>query len=462
VKALPLGQVSEWSGAELLQGDPERCVHRICTDSRQIRPGDLFVALEGEYFDGHDYLASAVKGGAVAVLVSRAPDPEEVAPEIGVLKGNDTLELLQALASGYRQSMNCQVVAVTGSSGKTSTKEMIAAVLSEKFSVHKTQGNLNNHIGTPLTLLEIDEEHEWAVVEIGMNRPGEILILAKMARPDISVITNIGWAHIAAFRSREDIAKEKCDILRPLAPEACAIINIEDPFLERAQEVTRAKIRRVGESPDCHVCFRDTVMEEGKMRFRLEGPGFSLDTMIPYPDIHMVENAVLAAEVGLQAGVSPEAIVAGLARVKFPAGRLALYPWDGGWLLDDSYNANPDSMAAAFRSLSLVGGEGRKIALLGCMGELGDFSEELHVWVGHRLGAENFDSVYGVGDEAEVLCHAAARAGLPEENCHVCNSNAAVVEGYMKDHASGDRVLVKGSRLLKMEEVVDQLRKAVN
>lgn len=461
MKPLAFGQIAEWSGAPLIQGSPERYIGRVCTDSRKVRPGDLFIALKGEQFDGHDYTAAAVQGGAVGVLVSRAPEKGVLPPDVGVFAAEDTLEAFQSLASRYRASLDCRVVAVTGSSGKTSTKEMIAAVLSEKFNVHKTQGNLNNHIGLPMTMIDMDEPHQWAVMEIGMNRPGEIRKLAELAAPDIAVITNIGWAHIEAFSSREDIAREKCDILRPLRPDGYAVINIEDPFLERAQEVTRAPIRRVGTSSDCHVRFRNASMEEGKMRFRLEGEGFSLDTMIPYPGIHIVENAVLAAEVGLLAGVAPEAIVAGLARVEFPAGRVALHPWDGGWLLDDTYNANPDSMAAAFRSLSLVHGEGRKVALLGCMAELGKFSEELHTWVGARLAGESYEAVYCVGPEAGVLCAAAHRAGLVAENCRACASKEVLVDSYLHDHRSGDRVLVKGSRAQKMEEVVNQLREAV-
>ncbi len=462
MKPLAFGQMAEWSGAELLQGNPERYARRVCTDSRQVGPGDLFIALKGEHFDGNDYVTAAVQGGAVGVVVSRLPEEGSLPPDIGVFKTEDTLEAFQQLASRYRASLNCQMVAVTGSSGKTSTKEMIATVLSEKYTVHKTRGNLNNHIGVPATMIEMEETHQWAVVEIGMNQPGEIRKLAELAAPDIAVITNIGWAHIEAFSSREDIAREKCDILRPLRPEGYAVINIEDPFLQKAQEMTRAQIRRVGESSDCHVCFRDVVLEEGKMRFRLEGEGFSLDTMIPYPGVHMVENAVLAAEVGLLAGVAPEAIVAGLAKVEFPSGRLALYPWDDGVLLDDTYNANPDSMAAAFRSLSLVRGEGRKVALLGCMAELGAFSEELHAWVGARLAGEMFQAVYCTGDKADTLCDAAHRAGLERIHCRACSSNEALADAYLEDHRPGDRVLVKGSRAQKMEEVVERLRKAVS
>jgi len=461
MKAQSLKQLGVWAGARLVQGDGERFAARVCTDTRQVQPGDLFIALVGEKFDGHDFVKEAVQKGAIGLVVSKTPEPGAVPESVGILKVADTLVALQSLAAAYRQSLSVKVAAVTGSSGKTSTKEMIASILERRYEVHKTHANLNNHIGLPLTLLDLDEDDEWCVVEIGMNQPGEILHLTRIARPDIAVITNIGWAHIAAFENQEAIASEKCDILVPLDESGVAIVNIEDPFLQNVAERTRAQVRWVGESMDCSVRFREPSFDSDLdgMRFRLEGAGFSLDARVPYPGIHMVENAVLAAQVGLEAGLEPVEVVEGLERVQFPKGRMGLYEWNGGYLLDDSYNANPDSMAAAFRSLSLLGSDGRKIALLGCMAELGDYSERLHTWVGARLGAEQFDGVYCVGEEADTLCQAAIQAGLPEERCHPCADPMEMATRYLENSQDGDHVLVKGSRLYELNRVAEHLMK---
>ncbi|MEO0454278.1 MAG: UDP-N-acetylmuramoyl-tripeptide--D-alanyl-D-alanine ligase [Verrucomicrobiota bacterium] len=457
MKVTSLQQVAEWAQAEVHGSCSGLMVERVHTDSRSVREGDLFIALRGERFDGHAYLEQAIQSGAVGLMVASDYELDLESVQVPVLQVEDTLIGLQQVASQYRSSCGCKVVAITGSSGKTSTKEMIAAVLSAQFKVQKTEGNLNNHIGLPMTLLSIEEDTEWAVVELGMNHPGEILPLAQLAQPDLAVITNIGWAHIEAFPDQTGIANEKRSILKSLSEQGIAVLNGDDPFLQEASEWTKGEIHFTGKAENALIRYRDPQYEDGKMAFKLVVDQEVVEAEIPYPGLHMVENATLAVGVGIMAEVSLADAVDGLKQVSFPPGRLQIQTWDGGWIIDDSYNANPDSMMAAFKTLSLLPGDGQKVALLGSMGELGAYSNQLHSRVGQAAVQEGIDELFCVGPEAEVLCQSAVEAGLNAEAVQVCTQAVEAAEKYQVKHRPGDRVLIKGSRAMKMEEAFSVL-----
>src|SRR5712664_652798 len=377
---LSILQITELAGAKLEQGDGKKSIERISTDSRTIKKGELFLALRGENFDGHKFVEATAKAGAAGAIV----DPNwkgKVPSTFAVIRAQDTLLAYQNLAANYRKSLSVKVLAITGSNGKTSTKDFAASVLGRKFRVTKTQGNFNNHVGLPRTILEGTSQDEVAVWEIGMNHPGEVAPLAKIAAPNAAIITNIGVAHIEFMGTREAIAKEKGALAEAVAAEGAVILNADDPFSEGIAERTNA-----------HVIFAGT--KEGTVRAidiqqSAEGSEFTImegahrcRAQLPVPGLHMVQNALLAVAAGRVFGLSLEECAAGLVTAPLTKARLQVKEIHGVQFLDDSYNANPDSMKAALRTLVELDADGLRIAVLGEMHELGDESERGHREVG--------------------------------------------------------------------------------
>lgn len=456
MKPFSLEKVCSWTGGDLLCGKQERYVNRISTDTRTLQPGDLFIALRGEQFDGHDYSAQAAEKGAIAMLCDEQFD-EATAPEtLALIQVSDTLLGLQRLAASYRKELDVKVVGITGSNGKTSTKEMLAAVLGVKYRVQKTKGNLNNHIGVPLTLLSLEETTEIAITEMGMNHPGEIRPLAEIAKPDIAVVTGIGWAHIEAFESRSDIAEEKGELVRALDAEGIAVINGDDEFLKKTELWTEAKIVRSGFDPQNDVVISDVHTDSAGMQFTAVIESEELNVSIPVFGRHMAANAGLALAVAHTLGVPLESSKVGLENLDLPGGRLKLRSRARGWVLDDSYNASPDSIAAGVESLDLLPGNGRKVVLLGAMAELGDHSVQLHQWVGERVAANGVEIMGVMGPNAEHYI-----AGAEKENkavmTYLADSHEALAEFYLKHAKPDDLILIKGSRRMEMERLVELL-----
>jgi UDP-N-acetylmuramyl pentapeptide synthase len=432
VKPLTLTQIAELAGGKLLgvtRADTDTgriacaTLTRVVTDTRALSAGDLFVALRGERFDGHDFLQQAAERGAVAALVDKIPPASAGLPLILV---EDTLAGLQRLAKNYRRTLTVKVVAITGSNGKTSTKEFVAAVLAAKFKVHKTAGNLNNHIGVPLTVLGIDEAHEFAVVEMGMNHPGELAPLVELARPDIGVITSVGWAHIGAFADRDEIALEKARVIAGLPADGLAILH-DDEWLPLLRRLTRARV----------------VTASGA-------------TTLPVTGAHMARNAALAAALGTELGISAADIAASLAAVKLPNNRLSARKFRDGWLLDDTYNASPDSMSAAFRTLAELPGAGRRVALLGSMGELGARAARLHREAGAAAARDGVALLFALGPNARDLVAGAAGG---DDNYQAFPDHALLSAAYWARSRADDKILVKGSRGQRMELVVGELER---
>jgi len=432
-------------------------VNRVSTDTRTCEPGAVFLALRGEHFDGHDFLEQALEAGARLLIVQEGMTVPAGGKK-AVIRVGDTLKALQELARNFRKGLDFKAVGITGSHGKTSCKEMVAAALRGSGPVVKTRGNLNNHIGVPLSLLELNSAARWGVFEVAMNHPGEIRPLAELVQPDIGVLTGIGWAHIEAFASREEIAQEKSHLLRVLGPGDVAVFPGEDPFLKGAASWTSARCLTVGTGASCDVQLYAIAGDDSGMVFSVSTPnGAFEDVRIPLFGDHMVRNAGLAVAVAVAAEADlPQALEA-LSGVELPQGRLNVIRFREGWLVDDTYNANPDSMCAGMRSLQSLPGTGRSWALLGAMAELGEHSESLHRWVGEQAVTLGMDGVLATGDFSKALVEGARSAGMDPERTRWFPDARALAQAYVEVGRPGDRILVKGSRAAAMEEVVHYL-----
>lgn len=457
-----LETLASWTGAER-RGDPKTPILQVSTDTRSLEAGSLFVALRGENFDGHDYLQQAAATGASAVLVDTAPDPGLGIPSLQVA---DTLTALGAMAREHRQTFSGPVIAITGSNGKTTTKELCADILEAAgVPLRRTPGNLNNHIGLPLSILGLASEHRALVVELGMNHPGEIDRLAAIARPSIGAITQVARAHLGPMGGLDAIARAKGELLDHIGPDACAVLNADDERVMQQAARCRGRVIPFGFAEQSE--YRalpiadgaDGTAEAGR-RFRLECPLGRAEIKMRLPGRHLISDALCAAACAASTGLlgaEPLRPIAGaLQAYRGSAGRLMLRESQSGLVIvDDSYNANPRSMRAALETLEALRGKRRSVAVLGDMLELGPEAPELHAEVGTLAGQRGVDIVIGVGEHAGDLCDAARAAGCPEV---ICAEDALAANAALdKRVRAGDVVLVKGSRGMRMERTVEAL-----
>ena len=448
---IPLSTIAAMSGASILAGHPDTMVLRVCKDTREIREGDLYVTLRGENFDGNRFIEEAASKGAVATLCD-SEAPTGLPQGFGVLSTPDALTGLTHLASAWRAQLKLRPVVVTGSSGKTSTKDFTASVLSSKFRTTATVGNLNNQIGLPLSILASDLEDEAAVWEIGMNHRGEIAPLAGLARPEIAIITGVGTAHIEHLGSLEEIAREKGDLLEKLPISGYGVISAECAFASELRSRTTARILEVGfQSGDLRAV--NLVHGSDGSRFVIEGEFGRVEAHLPVPGRHMVGNALLAVAAGSLCGIPLEECAAALSQIKLTRGRLSQSMKRGVTILDDTYNANPDSMLAALETLYSLPKVGRKVAVLGKMGELGAHAAAGYAKVGERA-AGLLDTLITVGPEAAAIAEAATAKGMSDVRVTRDNKAAAALLSSLVH--SGDQILLKASRSARMEEVLLQ------
>jgi UDP-N-acetylmuramoyl-tripeptide--D-alanyl-D-alanine ligase len=451
---LSLSQIAQFAGGSLLSGDGRVLVDKVSTDSRTIKGGELFVALRGENFDGHNFVDAVATTGAAGAIVDCACEGR-VPENFALIRAKDTLLAYQQLAANYRKSLTLRVVAITGSNGKTSTKDFAAAVLARRFRVTKTQGNFNNHIGLPRTILEATSQDEVAVWEIGMNHPGEVGALAKVAAPDVGIITNIGVAHIEFMGSREKIAQEKGALAEAVGAEGTVILNADDPFTKGIAARARGKVILAGITSGS-IRASEINQSGSGTDFTILEDAHRCRAQLPVPGLHMVENALLAVAVGRVLGLSLEECAAGLVAAPLTKARLQVKEIRGVQFLDDSYNANPDSMKAALRTLVELDAEGQRIAVLGEMRELGDKSERGHREVGETAAALKIDHLIAIGNVAATIAESAKQAGL--ENSSTVASTAEAAELLAELAVPGDLVLIKGSRLARTEQVIEAFR----
>ena len=445
MKPLDLQTVARFCGGKLLSGDGTVLVTEVNTDSRKVVPGEVFVAIVGERFDAHHFLPQVAAAGAAAVIVSKAPS--QPLP-CAVIEVGDTLTAIQALAHEYRLWHAPYVVGITGSNGKTSTKDLAFKVMSIKHQVCATLGNLNNHLGLPLSILKLTEGDTCGVFEMGMNHPGEIAPLAAIAQPDAAIITNVGVAHIENMGSREAIALEKGALAEAIAKDGLVVLHANDDFTPSIAKRCLARVIQAGIGKG-DVAALDLRASVDGTAFTLDFGGEKLDAFLPIPGEHMVGNAALAAALGWQSGISPSDIVSALRQVTLTKGRLETKHINGITFLDDSYNANPDSVKAGLRTLAGIDCPARRVAVLGRMGELGEHAAAGHRDIGAYALSLGIDAIISVGgDEAALISGAADKFGLHFPDQAAC---AAFLKSSLR---SGDIVLLKGSRSSGMEQVL--------
>lgn len=442
---------------ELLQGDPAAAFSSVSTDTRQVKKGDLFIALIGERFDAHDFIGEAIEGGAAGIIAGRRVDTGDWQGPVILMK--DTLKALQDLARYNRSRFAGPVVAITGSNGKTTTKDMMAAVLEQQFTALKTEGNFNNEIGLPLTLLKLDDNYGAVILEMGMRGMGEIDLLAGIAMPSGAVITNIGETHLERLGTVDNIARAKGELLQHIQAAGFAVLNGDDPRIRQQASRCGGRIIFYGTAGDALIKAVDIVTPEAKrVSFTAVTPDGEVRINLPVPGRHNVLNALAAVGVGLEMGLTLEQIRVGLENTKLTAMRLAITEGRKITIIDDTYNANPASVKAALQILADLGGSRRKVAILGDMYELGSRAAEGHREVGMEAAAQKVDVLITVGRLAgEIALGASMAEDAPAEIISL-NNNAEVKTYLERIIRPGDVVLVKGSRGMKMEEIVNRLK----
>lgn len=448
-KTLTLGQAAAWCGGQIAPELEERPFFGANFDSRLIRPGELFAALPGAR-DGHDFAASALERGAAAVLASRPVDGPAIYVE-------DTSRALRDIARGYRESLPCRCVGITGSVGKTTTKEMIAAVLRTALRTQWTEKNYNNEIGLPVSVLRLKPDCEAAVLEMGMNHFGELSRMTASAQPDYAVITNIGTSHIEFLGSREGICRAKLEILEGLRQGGAAVLCGDEPLLWDKRDSLGCTVYTYGmENQACdlvahlHPDGSFTVINNGLPSETLPVGG-SFTAKLSIPGAHNVLNALAAASVGLLMGETVENIRTGLVSYTASGMRQNIYEQNGFRIYADCYNASPDAMEATLGVLGTMGDTGRRIAVLGSMLELGDYTEEGHRRAG-RAAAEHADVLYAYGPSADAIARGAEEKGMTA--VHAFTDQNELVEKLRADAKPGDALLFKGSRGMRMERAL--------
>jgi len=471
---LTLERIQDITSARILLGEPQGLrapVRDVCTDSRTLHPGDLFIALKGERFDGHGFVQQALEKGASGVIVDAgfrllpALAPGGIGGHASattnglVLAVPDSLTAYQQIAAYHRECFEIPVVAVTGSNGKTTTKEMIARVLEEQWSILVTEGNLNNRIGVPQTLLRLRESHEAAVIEMGVDQKGQTTRLAEIARPTIGVITNIGPDHLEFFRTMDASAEAKAELLDALPAGHAAVLNADDAYFGYLASKAQCRVVSFGLGSNADVRAVDPAPGPDGMRFGLMLPGRARPTpvVLPAHGFHNLSNALAAATVGYLCGVSGAKIAEGLARFRPAIMRSQVETLGPLRIINDCYNANPASMKAAIDLLVTFGGQ-RTIAVLGDMLELGPRSSEYHREVGAHAASRRVSMLIACGPLGKGFAEGAREAGMPAD-CIIEEPDAVhaarLVSSILRP---GDAVLIKGSRGMRMEQVVDLVK----
>ena len=430
----------------------------VSTDTRRIVPGSLFVALRGERFDGGDFAAAAVEKGAAGVLVSQSVAAEKVASlSVPILRVSDPLAAYQALAHAWRMKFQLPVVAITGSNGKTTTKDLAASVLGTAWPVLKTEANFNNEVGLPLTLLQLTPAHRAAVVEIGMRGLGQIAALALVAAPSIGVVTNVGETHIELLGSLENIARAKSELVEAIPAGGAVILNADDPRVAAMAKTCRPTVRVVtfGIERAATVRGLDLVAEGLSSRFCVSFDGGDREAFtLPLAGRHNVYNALAALAVGWTLGLSPAAMGQGLAHPNLTGQRFECYEKNGYTIINDAYNASPASMAAALATLSETA-RGRRVAVLGDMLELGAIARQAHRRVGEEAAAFGVELLFTCGTLGAEIAQAAQAAGVKE--VHACASHEEAGAFLRRSLQPGDTILFKGSHGMRMDKIIDFL-----
>lgn len=445
--------------AAAVSGDIKNCnadalVASVSTDTRTILDGAVFVALKGERFDGHGFISKAIEGGAVCCVVNRGGEYGS----LPVIEVDDTSKALMDLARCYRKKFDIPTIGITGSVGKTSTKEMIASVLSQSYKTHVTKGNFNNMIGLPLTVFDLSKNDDIMVLEMGMSAFGEISALTRIALPDTAVITNIGLSHIEHLGSREGIRKAKLEILEGLQPDGTVILNGDDALLwEYRGNIDYETLYYGINNKNCDLTAYDVRMYSDGSEFSCRIDGDEYRFALSVPGEHHIYNALAAILTGLKYNIDIEDIKTGV-RNFAPSGlRQTVIRLTDYTVIRDCYNASPASMKSGLEVLALTAGKGKKTACLADMLELGEISEEAHKAVGRLVAEYKTDRLITVGTMAHYIARGAEEAGMPSENIFEFENNEEATKNLPNVLENGDIILVKGSRGMKLEEIADAI-----
>ena len=455
MKNLTLNHIAGACGGQYAGPEEMRdfCVTDITTDSRQVKEGGLFVAIPGERVDGHAYIQKALDAGAAAVISQR----ELPGAEFPYIRVESSLQAVKDIAEFYLRGLGIPVVGIAGSVGKTSTKEMAASVLSQKYRVLKTEGNFNNELGLPLTIFRLREEDQIAVLEMGISDFGEMHRLSKIARPETCILTNIGWCHLENLKSRDGILRAKSEIFDYMQPQGHIVLNGDDDKLSTIREVKGIVPRTFGLGSRNDV-WADQLEPQGLkgISCRIHTPEGSFSVLVPKPGEHMVYNALAAAAAGLYYGLTLEEIRAGIESYETIRGRFRILDTGRYTVIDDCYNANPVSMKASLQALQ--DGKNRRVAVLGDMGELGEQEAELHRQVGEYAGSLDIDALYCAGPLSRHLAEAAKKADPRLDTAWYPSRDQLMVE-LTKLLREGDTVLVKASHYMGFDKIVNMLSK---
>jgi len=445
------------TGGTLVKGTGSGSFTGISTDSRKILISEVFLALHGENFDGHTFIPQVIEQGIQCIILSRRETIQKAEYEINVILVDDTLKALGSLAAYLRNQNQVSVAAITGSNGKTTTKEILFSIFSKKYNTLHTKGNLNNEIGLPLTLLNLSNEHQWAVLELGMNQKGEINRLSKICRPDIGIITNVGKAHIEFFGSMEKIADAKGEMLPNIRKNGIAILNYDNPMYNQLKNLSKSNILSFGLSENADVRATDVNAHHFSTTFNLIYEKSSRQITVNQPGAFMVYNCLAAASAAFAAGIEIDTISRGISDFSTISGRMNITEFeDEIVLIDDTYNASPDSMAEAVQMLTSLDNPGRKILISGDMLELGKESDELHFKTGKQAAESGLDLILATGKQSVQFTEGAISGGLNKDSVYTGTKNE-IVQTLKAIIKRKDTLLIKGSRGIKMEEIAEPL-----
>jgi UDP-N-acetylmuramoyl-tripeptide--D-alanyl-D-alanine ligase len=449
---ITVGEIVGACGGTLLCGDPETIVSAVSTDSRKITPGALFVPIKGENTDAHEFITATFATGAAATLTQEHGAMGDTHAWIAV---PDTQKALQQIAADYRKKFHIPFVGITGSVGKTTTKEMVALALSAGMNVMKTEGNFNSQVGLPLTMFRLSPEHQAAVIEMGMSDFGEMSKLARIAAPDYAVMTNIGISHIQQLKTQQNILKEKLHIIDGFHRGSVLFLNGDDELLSGLRGKLKCKTVFFGTQPWCDFRAEDIRSDSGATRFTLCAPDLEKQVELPVLGMHNVLNALAALAVARELGVPIDSAAEKLADYRPLAMRQQIHTSNEITVIDDSYNASPDSMRSSMELLCSFH-SGKRIAVLADMLELGDYSKKAHFNVGVYAAQCGVDRLFAIGPESREIVKGALSV-KPEMDCAVFEDNEAAIAGLKTAVTGGDAILVKGSRGMHTDEIVKAL-----
>ena len=457
---LTIKDIIDKCNGNLIFGNLETECINFCTDTRKLKYGDVYVGLKGEKFDGSNFYKQALESGAGVCILQNVEIDDETKNKYtdrAIILVDDTLKTLQKMAEFKRSKYNIPVIGITGSVGKTSTKDMIASVVAQKYNVLKTEGNFNNHIGLPLTILRL-QDHNAMVVEMGMSNLGEISLLTNIAKPTIAVITNVGTAHIGNLGSRENILKAKLEILEGLEKNGTLIINNDNDMLHMWNEQnTNYNVLSFGIENNSNIEAKNINIETDAINYEITYDNETKRIDVPIVSKPFIYNSLAAIAVGKLLNIDISKIQTGIKNFELTKNRMEIYKTKTVTIINDCYNANFDSMKASIESLAKMEGT-RKIAVLGDMLELGEYSKELHYNLGTEVFKNNIDILITVGEESKNIAESALNSKMIKENIHIFEKNAQAISLLKSIAKDGDVILIKASNGMKFIEIVNSLK----